>query len=236
MLFFEGVKIFISSVFLVFSRPELLQWFRKVSFFCLGLALTSILILMVGGAHLIANLGKEIWFDLGAILWAILLFFFSGTLTATLMSFLLGIFGNEEALMRALTQNPSLMVRGFEWSWRWREIWAALTSLLCALIAAPLLFFPPLLPLGLLILAWGLGGELLRCARRILAQSGLSRRKASLKVPLALRLGIGLGPALMSLVPVLAWFLWPLALVTAIRAALSLEAGRLAPKSHDVER
>jgi hypothetical protein len=218
---FLGVlKIFFQSLYLVFFQVEISKWFRKAAFRCLALAIFVIIFLMSSGAYVISHLGDKIWFDLGAILWALLLFFFSGTLTAALMTFFLGLLGNETELLSALSGKSDIKMKSKGIHWRWSELVGAFISVLMSLMAAPFLIFPPLIPLGLLILSWGLGGEVLSCAERLLVQSSLINIEKPLKKPHWLRFSVGLGPAVMSLFPVLSWFLWPIALIVALRTLL----------------
>ncbi|MBS1983960.1 MAG: hypothetical protein JST16_07285 [Bdellovibrionales bacterium] len=215
----SGVRLFVSSLVRVVAFPDLRAWFWRALKKCFFLAVLLLVGVLLGGAALIAHLGQGWWSNVAAILWVLVVLFISGTLTVSLMGALSASSVDERGLLSALRGIKVVGLRPALWSDRRGEWFRTLRGVVLSLVAWPLLLIPFLMPVGVLIFAWSMGSESLATARRLCRQNG-EDIPAFLENPRwNFALGVGLGPALFTLVPIIGWAAWPLLILTSVSAS-----------------
>jgi len=229
--FLLGLKFFLSSTVSLFKKPLIFAWFRKLSLVSLVVALFVLIVCLALGAWGISNLANHWIADVGAVLWIFALLFFSGSLCMILMSVFVSLFGSERQLLRAITEDLSLELDKAVFGDLKREWLGTLISSIAALLAWPFFLFPFLFPIGLLLLSWAFGRESLFAANRIWHQAGRKTFLDKEKPKMAFCLGLGVGPAVISVVPVLGWAMWPLLLISALRSLESYDAKATLPNA-----
>ncbi|NCN27725.1 hypothetical protein GW915_09135 [bacterium] len=222
--FFDGIKSFFKALSLIFRNQEVFQWFKKTSIVAFIVALIVMAILALSGATVISWLGAHWVADLGAVLWVLFILYFSGTLCITVMSAVFGLWGNEHRLMSALLKEPGLVLSKAKLSDMRSEIFGATWSLLAAFISLPFIFFVPLMPIGVLIMAIAFGREAVCAARRILHQCQRTTAVDEKMPTFSFYIGLGFCPVLLTLVPLVGWVMWPVLLLSALIGVMKLQA------------
>lgn len=229
--FLLGIKFFLSSAAALFRNPLIFAWFRKVSLVSLVVAMFVLFVCLALGVWGISNLANHWIADVGAALWIFALLFFSGSLCMILMSIFVSLLGSERQLLRAITGNLALELKKATFVDLRREWMGTLISSGMAILAWPFFLLPFLFPVGLLLLSWAFGRESLFAANRIWHQTGRKTFLDEEKPKMAFCLGLGIGPAVISIVPVVGWAMWPLLLITAIRSLESYDSKMTLPNA-----
>jgi hypothetical protein len=212
----DVIVISFQSLRHLFINRDYFLWFRKVSIKCLLIATFIVMALMTGGSYAITQLGTSGWYDFGAIIWALLVFYFSGALTVVLMPLLMSFLINEGQLIHLVSGSKPVNMKKLVLKWRVKEWQASFISLICALVAAPLLIIPLTLPIGFIFLMWGMGREFSQTAIRVLVQSEIMSENEASKISFKLKFYLGFFPALLTLIPFLSLIAWPLSLVASL--------------------
>jgi len=211
----------LESIVSLFGRPDARAWYSRAvgRSFSLGIVSLVVLNAIVYGAIAWNLEGWRSWAV--AILWLIASFFLSGRLAGLFMSLAAGAWVDELGLMSVITGDKIVRLERARFGDLGREWGSALLSGLVSLAVAPLFFFPLLIPLAVLPLAWALGRESVALGLRINRQN-LSGPRGGLETRSALfYAGLGFVPALLSLFPVLAWIALPFLQLAGARVVLN---------------
>jgi hypothetical protein len=233
--FVDGIRIFSRAFARCWIEPDLRQWFFKTLAATFVMALVLIAGLFALGAWAFASYFEQAWSTTVAILlWVLVLFYVSGHVATLLLSSLVLIVGGETALtrfyFRNLTSLPSAEIREgmrLKFKDRSREVIAMLKSLLVAFVAWPLLLIPFLMPVGVLVFAWAMAGDVLAIGRRLCHEHGREALQDQEKLSLGATIGLAVLPSSMALFPVLGWALLPVLQAAALEMQLTREIRRI---------
>lgn len=215
-LMFRGLRDYFLGVQLVLGSAELKSWYKSVLLRGFLLGVFVILAAIVIGVWWISMLGSSPWFDLGALLWVILLIFFSGAIFGLVMSMGLSFLVREKKLVQALSGTQVVSAARLKLGDHWPEVSAPFVSVFVSMIAWPFMLVPMLFPVGAGLMAWAYAREAHTTSLRMGKQynAHLSAREPA--PDRAYLLGLGLVPAALSLIPFAAFFAWPILLVSGL--------------------
>jgi hypothetical protein len=184
-----------------------LAWTLIFAGFCLAL-------LVFGGtAFWFSFLGLS-WSGAGvAVLWFLASLLISGQVAKAIVFGTIFLFSSEEKLLRAYF-GPQFPAHTSTWSIVFRELGFLVVSVSVGVLSALFLLFGLTFPIGILLSAWIYGFEVSRSGRRLLQLNGLSSRPISHRRAL----GLGMLPAILSVVPVVGWACLPLLLIAGLQA------------------
>lgn len=213
----RGFLAFLTAFFLVSSHPEFRRWYRRALARTMLASFAVVLVLLASGVAATGSIFDNPWHAGFAMLaWGLAVIFLSGRMVALAASAFAGGWVDEKGLVSCVLGQKTLNLPSAAWSDRTRELIASVRSASLSLALAPLFFFPYLLPLAVIFLAWSFGREALAFGRRLTHQAGL--RDPKIDGSFSFAFGLGLGPALASLVPVAGWTIWPLLQVAGVLA------------------
>lgn len=221
-MFLLGLKNYLIALRDVFVQPALRQWLKSV--LIRGVIFGSVFVLLVAGlgAWWISSLGESVWFDVGSVVWVLLLIYFSGAIFGLLMALGLPLLIQEKKLIKALSGVSSLP-KSQSPSWRLHasELSSSVVSVFVSIVAWPFLWFPVLMPLGVVMVSWAYSKEAQATATRLRAEYPAVFQSlgaiAAFKRSKIYLIGLGVVPAIMSLIPFAAFIVWPTLLVTTLR-------------------
>ena len=199
--------IYLKSTALVFAKAPLRRWYFLTLIKTLVLGCGVAMLLIFSGVWgLYQSLGGGWLAGLSSFLWALIVAYFSGKLAFTLLSVFSSLLAAESGLARAIRGIALVGHSVVSSKWRRAEFKSMLVNVLISVLVWPLLLFPILLPIGLVLMAWSSGREASMTARR-LAGEFLGRTEASSSVhpSWAFYVGLAILPVLGALVPVLGW-------------------------------
>jgi hypothetical protein len=206
-----GLNSFFKAFVDVLSIPSLRAWYLRSVFKTFVVALIVFLILLGMGVLGFWSYLDQHWMSgVGIFLWVIILSFFSGTITFSIMNLAVALLFDEQSLLKSL--GKQIHSKKIPWKLRRLEFSRAFVTLLVALCCWPLLFLVIGVPFALFFLAWAMGREALVGGLKIQA---LERGEANQKILTqngitSLGMGISVIPALGMLFPILGWSTFPI--------------------------
>ncbi len=213
----RGIKDYLSGLREILSSHALRGWFSSVLIRGAILGVVIITLALALGAWWIATLGDSAWFDVGAVVWVLVLLYFSGAIFGLVMALGLPILVRERKLVMALSGDAVLSPTKISIREHFKEISSSLVSVFVSIIAWPMLLIPFLMPIAVLIVAWAYAREAHATSYRIGMEFGVHVQLREAQPTKAYLLGLGLIPSVLSLVPFVAFFAWPTLLVSGLK-------------------
>jgi len=226
--FFAGLSDFSKAFTLCMNRKELYPWYKKVSLRAFALAFVVLIVLLfLGGfgikAAISAWVAQTMWADITmyflTILWIIAVFWFSGTITTSLMMLFVGALLDEEKLIAKLKNCDRHHIKKAKWKDVRLEIWVVLRSILIAIFTFPLFLIPFLIPLAILINAWAMGWEALKFGQKLIHQAGEQTfEEENQSYGGFYAMGLGVMASGLLIIPILGWATIPILQVSGVIA------------------
>ena len=216
----RGFRDYFLAIQAILANPALRAWFVSVLIRGAVLGLVVLSAAVTVGAWWISTLGESGWFDLGAVLWVLVLIYFSGAIFGLVMALGLPFFVRERLLVSAVSGHKVLTPSKVSVREHLKEISSSLMSVFVSVLAWPFLIVPMLLPIGVLLMAWAYAREAHATSLRIGKEFAGHVRLREPDPSKAYLLGLGLAPSVLSLIPFVAFFAWPTLLVSGINADL----------------
>jgi hypothetical protein len=210
----SGTQAYLKSVAELLSQPELSRWYLRSLGWTLFFAGLCLFGLVVGGATFWLSFFGVSWAGAFAtLLWLLVALLVSGQVAKAIVFATIFLFSSEEKLLRAYF-GSGFPAHTNTWTIVFREFGFLILSLFVGVLSALFLLFGLTFPLGILLTAWIYGLEVTRSGRRLLVLNGLSARELSHRRAL----GVGLIPAVLSVIPILGWACLPVLLIAGIKA------------------
>jgi hypothetical protein len=216
--FVDGIRIFSRAFARTWIEPELRRWYFKTLALTLLLALGVVFGLFALGTGFFATQLQETWSKgVAIVLWTLAIMYLGGRIALLLVSTFVLLVGGDSALsnfyFRDLVAPPS---KEMSESVRLRfkdhslEVLSMLKSLGIALVAWPLFLVPLLMPVGVLVFAWAMAGDVLAVGRRLCHSHGFDALEDGVKISAGAKMGLAVLPSSMALFPIVGWVLLPM--------------------------
>lgn len=209
----RALGLFLNCWVATLSNSTLRSWSSKTLFKSFLVAIVIIFFTLGLGSYFIFSYFEtSVYAQLGTLVWILSVLYFSGALTMALMGALNALLANEKKFLEIYSQkSPNRTVKAPR-SYVLREYKASVTTFAIVILSAPFFLFPPLIPLGVVFFAYALGNEALTTGRRLsyihLADS-THPLTPNIEPSFLNKIGIGLVPAMLTPIPVLAVLSWP---------------------------
>lgn len=217
----RGLRDYILTYKQILASPALRAWFVSVMIRGALLGIVVLLLAVGLGAWWISALGESAWFNLGAVVWGLLLIYFSGAIFGLVMALGLSVFIRERKLVAAISGDVGIRAGKVSLKEHFREVSSSLVSVFVSLLAWPFLISTVLTPVGVLMLAWAYSREAHATSGRIGLEFSAHLRLREAGPSKGYLLGLGLIPSVLSLVPFAAFVVWPTLLVAGLVPANS---------------
>jgi hypothetical protein len=214
--FTKGIAAYLKSFKSVSLHPLLKSWYRKTIVKTAVLAFLLLIIVLTIGIWFIQTRVEDFYSRLlltGVVAFAGL--YFSSTISALLMNSLVLVVGGEKVLrdyfFAGVERSGGMLLKD-----RSTEVFSAIKSVAFGLFAILFFFTPYTAPFGVLVISLGLGGEALSTAQRLSHEYSLTTRQDQKLIGWKVKMGLGLIPSCMALIPLLGFFFLPVATLAAI--------------------
>ncbi len=217
----DGFEIYFRNLRRVFSDPKLSTWYRRTILKTALLSAAILFFIVIVGIYAIQYFIPDFSYAVFPILVLVIVaVYFSATLSAFFMNSLVLVIGGEGAL-RAYFFPGQRPRGGLQLKERGGELLSVGKSLIFALVALPFWLSAWLIPVGVAIIALGLGGEALATAQRLAHEYGTETAQDRRATNWRVYLGLGLIPALTAMIPIFGFLFLPVAVIAAIDLQLT---------------
>ena len=216
-----GIESYLRAFKLVLSEPSLKRWYRSTILKTAVLAFILLVFVLSIGIWLVNSQVQEFYSRIlliGLVAFAGL--YFSSTISALLMNSLVMLIGGERAItdyfFPGSDSKSKLLLQE-----RVGELASVFKSLAFGLVAVPFFMLPYTIPLGILIISRGMGGEAISTAQRIAHEFGVETRQDLGLVNWQAKIGVGIIPAMMGMIPIVGFFFLPVAVISALEVQIT---------------
>ena len=216
MGFIQGVKIFLVSFAKVWANPKLKQWFFKTLALTFVLALCLVgLFFFLGSWGLFSLFESQLYAGFAVVVWAVILLYLGGQIASLLLNGLVLVVGGESALtdhyFKEVVNPEELGKQKIKRQLKAHsyEVFSMLRTMVIASVTWPLFLFPLTIPVGVGIFAWAMASDSLAIAKKLAHLKGVSTFSDRTPINAATRIGLGVVPSALALVPILGWVFLP---------------------------
>jgi hypothetical protein len=212
----DGFESYLRAFKWVNQDLALKKWYRRTIFKTGLLSLVFFVLILGGGIWYLNSHVIEFYARLFAVgLLAFAGLYFSATIAGLLMNSLILMVGGEKTIVQFFFPQ-SHPAAGWQLKDRGNELISALKSLGFGIAAIPFFMLVYTIPIGVFIIAIGIGGEALATAQRISHQFGAKTQEDQKLLRWSTRVGLGLIPAIMGMIPLLGFFFLPVGILGAM--------------------
>jgi hypothetical protein len=207
--FLEGVAAFCVAAKLALSEATLRRWYLGAVLKTIGLALLTLIALTGLGIYIAFSYFQSDWAALlASVVWVVIMFLVSGVIASVVMDTFISMFSSEGGLRAGLwgaLRGGSVQKR-LLWSLRLREFKSLGLSVVASLITIGVMWIPLMVPVAVVFLGFIMARDSFISSERLTYEWGFEpTRLRGFGPSTGFLIGLGIIPAIMSLVPVLGW-------------------------------